>query len=61
MDLFGFGIGLVVVAIQLAILLYVLWLLRRGVEAVERLGDLLDHRLPPGPGADEPRIEWPDE
>jgi hypothetical protein len=27
---------------------------------VERLGDLLDHRLP-GPGTDEPRIEWPDE
>jgi hypothetical protein len=60
-DLFGFGFGLLVLAIQLAILVYVLWLLRRGVEAVERLSDLLDDRLPPRPGGDEPRIEWPDE
>jgi hypothetical protein len=58
--LVGFGFGLVVLAIQLALLVYVLWLLRRGVEAVERLGDLLERRLPPLPGPNEPRIEWPD-
>lgn len=61
MDFWGFGFGFVVLAIQLALLVYVLGLLRRGVEAVERLGDLLDRRLPPRPGADEPGIEWPDE
>jgi hypothetical protein len=60
-ELFGFGFGFVVLAVQLALLIYVLGLLRRGVEAVERLGDLLDHRLPPRAGADEPRIDWPDD